>query len=144
MSDSITLNGLVATTPRHIVTSEGVAITSFRLACNQRRFDRSANAWMDGDTNWYTVTAFAELAKNVATSIEKGQRIVVAGDVRIRDWESGEKSGTTIEITAGSIGHDLSYGTAKFARARVSADRSKERAEPHQGLDAVAEPAHAI
>ena len=99
---------------------------------------------MDGDTNWYTVTAFAELAKNVATSIEKGQRIVVAGDVRIRDWESGEKSGTTIEITAGSIGHDLSYGTATFAHARVSADRSKERAEPHQGLDAVAEPAHVI
>ena len=31
MTDNITLRGLVATTPRHIVTSEGLAITSFRL-----------------------------------------------------------------------------------------------------------------
>jgi len=144
MSDTITLTGLVATSPRHIVTSEGVAITSFRLACNQRRFDRTQNAWLDGDTNWYTVTAFAELAKNVAQSIEKGQRVVVAGDVRIREWEAGEKSGTTIEITAGSIGHDLNYGTAAFARPSTRVDRSNDRAEPHQVIDAAAEPARGI
>lgn len=32
MSDRITITGLVATQPRHIVTSEGLPITSFRLA----------------------------------------------------------------------------------------------------------------
>ncbi|MCC7398675.1 MAG: single-stranded DNA-binding protein [Planctomycetes bacterium] len=52
MSDKITLTGLVATTPRHIVTNEGVSIVSFRLASNQRRFDRDRNTWVDGDTNW--------------------------------------------------------------------------------------------
>ena len=148
MSDQITLTGLVATSPRHITTSEGVSITSFRLASNQRRFDRTANAWVDGDTNWYTITAFADLAKNVAQSIEKGQHIVVNGDVRIRDWEAGEKSGTTIEITAGSIGHDLNYGTAAFARRAISVDRSTERAteraEAHEAIAAAAEPARGI
>jgi len=145
MSDQITLTGLVATTPRHIVTSEGLGITSFRLASNQRRFDRAQNAWVDGDTNWYTVTAFRQLATNAAASIEKGQRILVTGTVRIRDWESGEKSGTTIEIEADSIGHDLTYGTAAFKRPAIVADRSQERAEPHQDLDAAsAEPARGI
>lgn len=121
MTDTITLTGLVATSPRHIVTSEGLTITSFRLASNQRRFDRAQNAWVDGDTNWYTVTAFRQLGTHVASSIEKGQRVIVVGRVRIRDWESGEKSGTTIEIDAEAVGHDLTWGRATFTRTVVAA-----------------------
>ncbi len=120
MTDIITLTGLVATNPRHIVTSEGLAITSFRLASNQRRFDRTQNAWIDGDTNWYTITAFRQLGTHVATSVEKGQRVIVTGRVRIRDWESAEKSGTTIEIDAESIGHDLTWGRATFTRSVIA------------------------
>ena len=121
MTDTITLAGLVATSPRHIVTSEGLAITSFRLASNQRRFDRNQNAWVDGDTNWYTITAFRQLGVHAASSIEKGQRVIVVGRVRIRDWESGEKSGTTIEIDAEALGHDLTWGRATFTRSVISA-----------------------
>lgn len=121
MTDIITLTGLVATSPRHITTSEGLAITSFRLASNQRRFDRGQNAWVDGDTNWYTVTAFRQLGVHAASSIEKGQRVIVTGRVRIRDWESGEKSGTTIEIDAEAIGHDLTWGRASFTRSVIAA-----------------------
>lgn len=121
MTDLITLTGLVATNPRHIVTSEGLTITSFRLASNQRRFDRTQNAWVDGDTNWYTITAFRQLGTHVATSVEKGQRVIVTGRVRIRDWESGEKSGTTIEIDAEAIGHDLTWGRATFTRSVIAA-----------------------
>ncbi len=121
MTDIITLTGLVATSPRHIVTSEGLAITSFRLASNQRRFDRTQNSWVDGDTNWYTITAFRQLGTHVASSVEKGQRVIVTGRVRIRDWESGEKSGTTIEVDAESIGHDLTWGRASFTRSVIAA-----------------------
>ena len=73
MTDLITLTGLVATTPRHIVTSEGLSITSFRLASSQRRYDRSAERWIDGETNWYTITSFRQLALNSAPSIQKGR-----------------------------------------------------------------------
>ena len=40
MTDTIALAGLVATTPKHLVTGDGLSITSFRLASQQRRFDR--------------------------------------------------------------------------------------------------------
>jgi len=126
MTDTIALTGLVATSPRHIVTSEGLTITSFRLASNQRRFDRGQNTWVDGDTNWYTVTAFRQLGTHVASSIEKGQRVIVIGRVRIRDWESGEKSGTTIEIDAESIGHDLTWGRATFTRTVIAKSETAE------------------
>lgn len=116
MSDTITLTGLVATPPKHIVTSEGLQITSFRLASTQRRFDRGEQKWVDADTNWYTVTAFRSLAANAIGSILKGQRVVVTGRLRIRDWESGEKTGTTIEVDADALGHDLTFGTSVFTR----------------------------
>ena len=120
MSDTITITGLVATTPRHVTTTEGLNITSFRLASTQRRFDRSQERWIDGDTNWYTITTFRQLALNAVTSVNKGQRVLVTGRLRIREWENGEKSGTTIDIEADALGHDLSWGSAVFTRTVVA------------------------
>lgn len=117
MSDHITVTGLVATTPRHLVTSEGLAITSFRLASNQRRFDRGKEAWVDGETNWYTVTGFRRLALNAAASLAKGDRVVVSGRLRVRDWSQGERAGTTVEIEADAFGHDLAWGQSRFTRS---------------------------
>lgn len=116
MSDIITLTGLVATTPRHLTTSEGLAITSFRLASSQRRFDRAQQKWIDADTNWYTVSAFRALATNAAVSVVKGDRVIVTGRLRIRDWENTDRSGTTVEIEAESMGHDMFWGTSAFTR----------------------------
>jgi single-strand DNA-binding protein len=117
MSDTITLTGLVATTPRHLTTSEGLAITSFRLASTQRRYDTATEKWIDSDTNWYSITAFRDLAIHVVGSMIKGQRVVVTGTLRVRDWESGERTGTTVEVDAETIGHDLRFGTSTFIRS---------------------------
>lgn len=116
MTDTITLTGLVATTPRYLTTSEGLAICSFRLASSQRRFDRATSRWVDSDTNWYTVSAFRVLAENCADSITKGDRVIVTGRLRIRDWENTDRSGTTVEVEADVIGHDLTWGTASYLR----------------------------
>lgn len=116
MSDTITLTGLVATTPRHVTTSEGLSITSFRLASSQRRFDRSEQRWVDGDTNWYTVSTFRALATNASVSLGKGDRVIVTGRLRIRDWQDADRSGTTVEIEADTIGHDMFWGTSTFTR----------------------------
>jgi len=119
MKDNITVSGLVATMPRHIVTSEGLAITSFRLASSQRRFNRATKSWVDGDTNWYTVTAFRALASNTAESVHKGDRVVISGRLRIRDWENTDRSGTLVEIEAEAIGHDLNWGVSTYKRVVV-------------------------
>jgi len=140
MTDAITVTGLVATTPRHLVTSEGLPITSFRLASTQRRYDRGAQKWIDGETNWYTVTAFRQLAINVVGSVNKGQRVVVTGKLRVRDWESGDRAGTTVEIDADALGHDLAWGTSVFTRSVAStvandADLPSDRAAVLEGDD---------
>lgn len=116
MSEIVTVSGLVATTPRHLVTQDGLPITSFRMAASHRRFDRTANKWVDGETNWFTVTAFRQLAINSAGSVSKGERVLVTGKLRVRDWDNGERAGTSVEIEAEALGHDLTWGTATFTR----------------------------
>ena len=132
MSDTITITGLIATTPRHVVTSEGLPITSFRLASSQRRFDKATDKWVDASTNWYTITAFRQLAINTVPSLSKGDRIVVTGRLRVRDWQNDDRTGTSVEVEAESIGHDLFWGTATFTRTVGTSDASRDEspAEP--------------
>ena len=122
MSETTFVKGLVATSPRHLVTSDGLPITSFRLASSQRRFDKSLNKWIDGETNWYTISAFGQLAINIAQSVEKGHRIMAHGRLRVRDWDNGERSGTSVELEANGVGHDLNWGTAEFTRTILVSD----------------------
>jgi single-strand DNA-binding protein len=122
MSENITVAGLVATTPRHLITQDGLPITSFRLASSHRKFDREQNKWVDGETNWFTVTVFRQLAINASTSIAKGERIVATGKLRVRDWDNGERAGTSVEIEADHLGHDLFWGTSSFTRTVLVAE----------------------
>lgn len=129
MTETVTVTGLVATTPRHLVTQEGLPITSFRLASSHRRFDKDQGRWVEVDTNWFTVTAFRQLAVNAAQSVTKGERIVVHGRLRVRDWDNGERSGTSIEIEADALGHDLAWGTATFNRTVLTRDADDDEPE---------------
>lgn len=132
MSDTYSVTGLVATTPRHLVTQDGLPITSFRLAAAVKKFDRTKNRWVDAETNWFTITSFRQLAVNTATSISKGDRVIVVGKLRVRDWDNGERAGTSVEIEAENIGHDLFWGSSTFVRTVMTSndDEVQEEQEP--------------
>ena len=129
MTELVTISGLVATTPRHLITQDGLPITSFRLASSHRRFDREQNKWIDGETNWFTITGFRQLAINLSTSVQKGERVIVSGRLKIRDWDNGERAGTSVEVEAEHVGHDLFWGTSVFTRTVLVADSQPENGE---------------
>ena len=131
MNDSITLTGNVATEPEHKRTPSGVSITTFRIASGQRRYDRAANAWVESGTNFYSVSAFRSLADHAYLSLKRGDRVLVTGRLRVRDWENGTKRGTSVEIDAEALGHDLLWGTTTFVKdapTTSEADRGAESA----------------
>ncbi|WP_298227523.1 single-stranded DNA-binding protein [Gryllotalpicola sp.] len=136
MSTSITVSGIVVTEPKYFTTSSGVAITSFRLASSERRFDRQASSWKYTPSSFYTVSTYRYLADNAKASLAKGDHVVVAGRIRVREWETGEKSGTDVEIEAESLGHDLNWGTSAYTR-RAKAAPTVDSAGP----DFLADPA---
>lgn len=71
------------------------------------------------------MSAFRQLATHTAESVDKGDRILVVGKLRIREWENDERTGTNIEIEADAVGHDLTWGTGVFTRS-VGASNSAE------------------
>ena len=124
MSETISVSGLIATTPRYLVTQDELPIVSFRLASSTRRFDRATNRWVDGETNWYTITAYRTLATNAYLSIHKGDRIMLTGKLRVRDWDNGDRAGTSVEIEAEAMGHDLTWGSSEFTRTALVSDNA--------------------
>jgi len=134
MSDTVAVRGFVASEPRHLVTEGGLPITSFRLVTTRRRYNRTSSAWEDGGNNWYTVSAFRRLALSAADSIAKGDPVLVAGRICLREW-AGEKQGMTVEIEAESIGHDLTWGRSAFTRA-VARETTDEASTLPDGITA--------
>jgi single-strand DNA-binding protein len=136
MSDQYSVTGLVATTPRHLVTQDGLPITSFRLAASLRKFDRTLDRWVEAETNWFTITSFRQLAVNASMSISKGDRILVMGRLRVRDWDNGERAGTSVEIEAESIGHDLVWGSTTYTRTVKTQESDQEVAPAPDDVEA--------
>ncbi|WP_018773389.1 single-stranded DNA-binding protein [Arthrobacter sp. 131MFCol6.1] len=117
MSDNITVRGFVASEIRSATTPGGVATASFRLGATERRYDRGSSTWVDGNTNWFTVQGYRQLAGNIGCSIKKGQRVIVVGRLKMRSWEKDGRVYHDAEINAESVGHDLMWGSANFTRS---------------------------
>ena len=130
---TVTAVGVAGTEPNHVRTAEGAEVTSFRLVVTERRYDGKQQSWIDGDVSWLSVVSYRQLAVNVAASVHKGDRVIVTGRLKLRDWkdESG-RSGTTADIVADALGHDLLWGTTKYER---TARRSEAPASESSGGD---------
>jgi single-strand DNA-binding protein len=109
MTTQVAIEGFVGTTPRFARTNGGSAVASFRAAVNHRRLDQDSGQWVTTGTSWYTITAYGVLAEQVAQKVQKGSAVVVAGDLRINNWETEKSSGVTAEITASGIGFNLLF-----------------------------------
>ncbi|MGO1410669.1 MULTISPECIES: single-stranded DNA-binding protein [unclassified Microbacterium] len=142
MSDSITVIGTVGSDPEARVTPTGKHVTSFRLACTPRVRDTGTGEWRDGETNWYSISAWEHLGRNVLESIRKGERAIVTGRLRLRTWEKDERRGMDAEIVAGGVGHDLKWGTSSYTKASRQAtdDAPDDRSGESEGAAAQATP----
>lgn len=116
MSNPITVVGTIATDPKLIKTQSGVDLCTFRVASGDRRFDKTQQQWVDGETNWFGITTFRTLAEHSLKSFRKGERVIVTGKLRVRRWENGEKSGQSVDVEADAIGHDVRWGVSRFEK----------------------------
>lgn len=133
MQDTVTIIGNVATDPTQGRTAGGVPVANFRLASTHRRFDEATQTWVDVGTNWYSVAAFRHLAENVKASLRAGDSVIVTGRMKIRAWENNGKQGTSVDIDADAVGHDLRWGTTAYRRSpsrSSSADQDRGAADP--------------
>jgi len=92
-------------------------VTNFRVASTPRRYQKKTGEWMDGDTQWYSVSAWRTLAENCAASLRRGDPVVVHGRLNASLWKnSAGIEVTSFEVEASFVGHDLNRGTSVFTR----------------------------
>jgi single-stranded DNA-binding protein len=88
----------------------------FRLAVTARVND--GDSWRDGDTSYFRINLWRQLAEHVADSLSKGDRAVVIGRLRSRSWETpeGDKR-SVVEVEADEVAPSLRWAIAKPERA---------------------------
>ena len=115
----VTLVGFVAQDPNIRTTATGKLVTKVRVGTTPRFRDSATGEWRDAETSYYNVSCWARLADHVRASLHKGDPVIVKGRFRTSTFE--DKNGqlrTSIEITADTVGHDLSRGPANYIRLR--------------------------
>ena len=128
----VTLVGFVAQDPTIRATATGKQLTRVRVGTTPRYRDDEAGQWRDGETSYYDVKCWNRLAAHVRQSLHKGEPVIVKGKFRTSTYK--DKDGQTrisFEITADTLGHDLSRGTANYMRvqSRRAADDDQARGE---------------
>jgi single-strand DNA-binding protein len=111
-----TIVGNLVDDPELRFTSSGIAVANMRVAVTQRI--QQDGEWRDGDTSFLRVNVWRGQAEHLVDSLGKGDRVMVAGRLRQRSWETpeGEKRSVT-EIEADEVGASLKWATAKVERA---------------------------
>jgi single-strand DNA-binding protein len=114
--NSVTVMGNCTRDPELRFTPSGMAVATFGLAVNRRWQNRQTNEWEEA-VSFFDVTAWQQLAENVAESVFKGTRVIVTGRLDQRSWETqdGDKR-SKIEIVADEIGPSLRYATAQITK----------------------------
>jgi single-strand DNA-binding protein len=117
MADThVTLVGNLTDDPEVRYTQAGTQVGSFRLAVTPRI--REGDQWKNGETSYFRINLWRELAAHAAESLSKGDRAVVIGRLKTRAWETPEgERRSTVEVEADEVAPSLRWATAKPQRA---------------------------
>ena len=120
---SVTLVGFVATEPKVRYVNSSIPVANMRIGSTVRKLDRETGQWQDGETSFYSVTCWRNLASNAAFCLRKGQPVIVTGKLRVNRWESrAGQQRSEVVVDAEAIGFDLTRGVAQFSRLKHSPD----------------------
>jgi single-strand DNA-binding protein len=111
----VTITGNLTADPELRFTTNGAAVANFRIAVTTRI--RDGNTWRDGETSFFRVNAWRQLAQHVTDSLDKGDWAVVIGRLKSRSWETpqGEQR-SVVEVEADEIAPSLKWAVAKPER----------------------------
>jgi single-strand DNA-binding protein len=116
--NSVTLIGNLTDEPELRYTPAGVPVANFTIAMNRRTRDPVTNEWKDGETSFLRCNVWRQQAENVAESLSKGMRVIVAGRLRQRSWEAqdgGKRS--VVEVEVEHVGPSLQWATATVTKS---------------------------
>jgi single-strand DNA-binding protein len=127
----VSLVGNLTDDPEVRFTPGGTTVGSFRLAVTPRV--REGEQWKDGETSFFRINVWRDLAAHTAESLSKGDRALVLGRLKSRSWETPEgERRSVVEVEAEEVGPSLKWATATVERAsRKAGNDPNEASQPN-------------
>ena len=117
LENAIHLVGNLTADPEHYAAAGASHRTTFRIAASERRFDKQTQAFVDGSTLFMDVVTWRDLADHVYATLHKGDRVVVVGRLRRREYTNQQQEQRSrLELEADAVGPDLRNATAVVSR----------------------------
>lgn len=132
----ITVVGNLTADPELRYTQSGVAVANLTVANTPREFDKTANEWKDGESLFLKCTGWREVGEHIASSLSKGDRVIVQGRLKQRSYDDkdGNKR-TVLELEIDEIGPSLRYAVASVTRQTGNKTQERNRAAKPEQTD---------
>ena len=108
MPVTIALEGNLTRDPELRYTPGGAAVCNFAVAVNKRL--KEGDNWVDGPASFYNVAAWRQLAEDAA-GLSRGQKVVVIGQLEIRQYEQEGAKKLSVDVTADAIGKSILFSS---------------------------------
>ena len=120
----VVLVGNVVREPKKSQSQKGNAVCRFDIAVNRPSRDA------EPPPSYYNVTCFSELAENVYETLHQGTRVIVSGNIEVKDVnkENGEKV-RFVNVLADSVGVELRFNIADVRPGIARPEPGNEREE---------------
>jgi single-strand DNA-binding protein len=119
--------GNLTADPELRFTPSRAAVANFTVASTPRTYDRNTEQWRDGEALFLRCSLWRQLAEHVADSLTRGSRVIIAGRLKQRSYETreGEKR-TVVELEVDEIGPSLRYATATITKQARTDDSGRD------------------
>lgn len=108
---TVTVVGNLVADPQLAYLPDGTPVARLRLAHTPRVPDLTTGQWRDGDPLYLTCVVWRQQAGHVADSLRKGQRVLLAGRLRSREFTGDDGTRRVmVELEVEEIGPSLRFG----------------------------------
>jgi len=125
----VTIEGNLTGDPEHGAGESGNEHARFTVAVNDRRLNETTKRWEDAGTVFHRVVVFSQQSRNVATSLRKGDSVIVTGDLRFGTYTDKETGQTreTRDVVADNVGASLKFATVAVDRTPKASGPAADR-----------------
>lgn len=99
MSAEITVTGNLTRDPETAKTKSGELIVRVGIAATRRQFDKKIDEWTDDGAPLYlNASFFGNSFEYITGLVAKGDQVTISGTLVLREWESKNGSGQSLEV----------------------------------------------
>lgn len=110
--------------------ANGADVVNLTIASTPRSFNRDTKEWEDGDPLFVRAGAWNDLAKNIAASFKKGDRVIAVGVMKSHKWKDKDSG---IEREDKVLQIDEIGASVRFAQ--VTVNKGGKRADTNAAAD---------